>query len=67
MASLAFIPHVPKVSNLKSSNKLPSRDTSKHFLPFRSSQHMTTKENESHLQNIDGDGGAVVQGMPKHD
>jgi hypothetical protein len=67
MTTLASILYAPKVSNPKYTYKLPLRDTSKHFLPFHSSQHMTTKENELHLQNVDGDGGAVVRDMPRHD
>jgi hypothetical protein len=66
MATLAFIPYVPKVLNPKSTSKLAPRDTPKHFRPFHSSQHMATKEGESHSQNVDGDDGAV-RGMTKHD
>ena len=63
MATLAFILYIPKVSNPKSTNKSLSRDIPKQSCSFGSSQRMAAKEGELPSQRVDGDSGAVAQGM----
>ena len=66
MATLAFIPYVPKVSNPKSTTKLLSSDIPEQSCPFGSSQRMAAKEGKLPLLRVGGDGGAVAQGIPTH-
>jgi hypothetical protein len=60
MATLAFIPYIPKVSSPKSANKPPFKDIPKQFRSFNNSQRMAAKEDKSPLQRADSDDGAMV-------
>jgi uncharacterized protein (DUF305 family) len=75
MATLAFIPYVPKASNAKPVNKLLSKDVLKESRSSNSSQHieqsaiasrMMLKEDNSLSQRVDDHDGAFIQGMPAH-
>jgi hypothetical protein len=66
MATLAFIPYIPKVSNPKSANKPPFKGIPKQFRSFNNSQRIAAKENKSPLQRVDSDDRAAGQRKPRH-
>jgi hypothetical protein len=69
MATLAFIPYVPKPTNQKCSNKPPWKNVPKEFSNSESSRQIeqnstvTLVDSELSMQKVNGDDGVMVGGM----